>query len=109
MLTSYLSNDVLQGDGGVLEVDLGRVGTLDSHLLLGRAVGHAAEGALHDEGRHLQIEDKTLHKSLIQYLWKAKMDLSDRSEETAAPILKILVSEFSLENSPGAHVFRFFI
>ena len=37
------------------------------------------------------------------------MDMLERSEETAGPILKILVSEFSMENSPGPHVFRFFI
>ena len=37
------------------------------------------------------------------------MDLKQRFEETAGPILKILVSEFSMENSPGPHVFRFFI
>ena len=37
------------------------------------------------------------------------MDYSSRFEETAGPILKILVSEFRMENSPGQHVFRFFI
>ena len=37
------------------------------------------------------------------------MDYSSRFEETAGPILKILVSEFSMENSPGPHVFRFSI
>ena len=30
-------------------------------------------------------------------------------EETAGQILKLLVSKFSLENSPGPHVLRFFI
>ena len=40
---------------------------------------------------------------------KAKMYMLELSEETAGPILKILVSEFSMENSPGQHVFRFFI
>ena len=37
------------------------------------------------------------------------MDMLDRSEEAAGQILKILVSEFSMENSPGPHVFRFLI
>ena len=37
------------------------------------------------------------------------MDYKQRSEETAGPILKILVSEFRMENFPGPHVFRFFI
>ena len=37
------------------------------------------------------------------------MDYSSRFEETAGPILKILVSEFSMENCSGPHVFRFFI
>ena len=37
------------------------------------------------------------------------MDKGLHIEKTALPILKILVSEFSMENSPGLHVFRFFI
>lgn len=41
------------GHGHVLVVDLGGVGALDAHLVLGRARRHAAERALHDERRHL--------------------------------------------------------
>ena len=37
------------------------------------------------------------------------MDKGLRIEETAGPILMILVPEFSMENSPGPHVFRFLI
>ena len=43
------------------------------------------------------------------FLGKKGESMPERSEETAGPILKILVSEFSMENSPGPHVFRFFI
>ena len=37
------------------------------------------------------------------------MDKGLHIEETAGPILMILVSKFSMENSPGPHVFRFLI
>ena len=37
------------------------------------------------------------------------MDKGLHIEETAIPILMILVSKFSMENSPGPHVFRFLI
>ena len=37
------------------------------------------------------------------------MDNKQLSEEMAGPILMILVSKFSMENSPGPHVFKFLI
>ena len=51
---SWLSNDVLDWHRGVLEVDLCRVGALDAHLLLGRAMRNTAEGTLNDKRRNLE-------------------------------------------------------
>ena len=50
---AFSSEHVLHGDGDVFEVDLGRVGALDSHLLLGRSVCDAAEFALDNKGGDL--------------------------------------------------------
>ena len=51
---SRLSNDVLDWHRGVLEVDLCRVGALDAHLLLGRAMRNTAEGTLNDKRGNLE-------------------------------------------------------
>ena len=45
---------ILGGHGGVVKHDLRRVGGLDAHLLFWRAVGHATELALDNEGRDLR-------------------------------------------------------
>ena len=50
-----VAEHVLHRDGHVVEVDLGRVGRLDAHLLLRRAARQAAERALHDERGHLVL------------------------------------------------------
>ena len=51
---SWLSNDVLDWHWGVLEVDLCRIGALDAHLLLGRAMRNTAEGTLNDKRGNLE-------------------------------------------------------
>lgn len=63
---AHLAEHVLHGHGGVVEIDRGRVGRLDAHLLLGGPGGHPAKAPLHDERRDafLRVPRLRLHRRL---------------------------------------------
>ena len=72
-----ISNKILCWNWGVIEVNFGRIGAFDAHLLLWRAVSNAAKGSLDDEGSHL-----ILSCSIFLHFWNFAKDSEDFGEAT---------------------------
>lgn len=72
-----VSNKILRWDGGVIEVNFGRIGAFDAHLLLWRTIGNATEGSLNDKRSHL-----ILGCSIFLHFWNFAKDSEDFGEAT---------------------------